>query len=96
MITPQVFDVIGRARTAILERIPQKVVKFSARLEDKALRFASAASLMEYFRSDTDFVPISEKALRYATQLYVEEASVRSKETFEPKEVLEEVFKDDP
>ncbi len=96
MITPQVFDVISRARAAILERIPQKVVKFSARLEDKALRFASAASLMEYFRSDTDFVPVSDEALRYATQLYVEEASVRSKETFEPKEVLEEVFKDNP
>jgi hypothetical protein len=94
VITPQVFDVIERARTAILERIPQKVVKFSARLEDKALRFASAASLMEYFHSDMDFVPVSEEALRYATQLYVEEASVRSKETFEPKEVLEEVFKD--
>jgi hypothetical protein len=96
MITPQVFDIIGKARVAILERIPQKVVKFSARLEDKALRFASAASLMEYFRSDTDFVPVSKEALRYATQLYVEEASVRSEETFEPKEVLEEVFKDNP
>jgi len=94
MITPHVFDVISKARGAILERIPQKVVKFSARLEDKALRFASAASLMEYFRSDTDFIPVSEEALRYATQLYVEEASVRSEETFEPEEVLKEVFKE--
>jgi hypothetical protein len=93
MITPQVFDVIEKARAAILERIPQKVVKFSARLEDKALRFASAASLMEYFRSGMDFIPVSEEALRYATQLYVEEASVRSEETFEPEEVLKEVFK---
>jgi len=93
MITPQVFDVLGRARAAILERIPKKVVKFSARLEDKALRFAGAASLMEYFGSDTDFIPVSDEALRYATQLYVEEASVRSEETFDPKEVLEEVFK---
>ncbi len=96
MITPQVFDVISRARAAILERIPKKVVKFSARLEDKALRFAGAASLMEYFASDADFIPVSDGALRYATQLYVEEASVRSEETFEPKEVLEEVFRDNP
>jgi hypothetical protein len=96
MITPHVFDVIGKARAAILERIPQKVVKFSARLEDKALRFASAASLMEYFRSDMNFIPVSEEALRYAIQLYVEEASVRSEEMFEPEEVLKEVFKEYP
>ncbi|OYT48430.1 hypothetical protein B6U79_03010 [Candidatus Bathyarchaeota archaeon ex4484_231] len=92
MITPRVFEVIGKARAAILERIPQKVVKFSARLEDKALRFACAASLMDYFRSDMDFIPVGEEALRYASQLYVEEASVRSKETFDPEEVLKEVF----
>ena len=41
-------------------------------------------------------MPVSDEALRYATQLYVEEASVRSEETFEPKEVLEEVFRDTP
>jgi len=92
MITPQVFNIIGKARAAILKRIPHDIVKFSARLEDKALRFAAAASLMEYFFSDMNFIPISEDALRFATQLYVEEASVRSEETFEPKEVLKEVF----
>jgi hypothetical protein len=94
MITPQVFDVIGKARAAILERIPQKTVKFSARLEDKALRFACAASLMDYFHDDLKFIPVGEEALKYATQLYVEEASIRSKETFEPEDVLKEVFKD--
>jgi hypothetical protein len=94
MITPQVFDVIGKARAAILERIPQKTVKFSARLEDKALRFACAASLMDYFHDDLKFIPVGEEALKYATQLYVEEASIRSKEAFEPEDVLKEVFKD--
>ena len=94
MITPRVFEIIGRTRAAILERIPEKVVKFSARLEDKALRFACAASLMDYFRHDLDFIPVSEEALKYAAQLYVEEASIRSKEAFNPDEVLEEIFKD--
>jgi len=93
MITPRVFEVIGRTRAAILERIPEGVVKFSARLEDKALRFACAASLMDYFHSDEDFIPVSEEALRYAAQLYVEEASIRSKEAFNPDEVLDELFK---
>jgi len=92
MVTPQVFETIEKAREAILEEIQQEVVKFSARLEDKALRFACAASLMDYFRSDLDFVPVSDEALRYAVQLYVEEASVRSKEIFKPEEVLKKVF----
>jgi len=94
MITPQVFEVIGRVRAAILERIPDRIVKFSARLEDKALRFACAASLMDYFRDEHDFIPVSEEALKYAAQLYVEEASIRSKEAFNPNEVLESLFKD--
>jgi len=93
MITPQVFEIIGKTRAAILERIPEKVVKFSARLEDKALRFACAASLMDYFRHDWDFIPVSEEALKYAAQLYVEEASIRSKEAFNPDEILDEIFK---
>jgi len=95
MITPKVFEIIGKARAAILERIPDGVVKFSARLEDKALRFACAASLMDYFRYKEDYIPVSEEALKYAVQLYVEEASMRSREAFNPDEVLSEIFRDE-
>ncbi|MHA1710598.1 MAG: hypothetical protein ACTSUS_00805, partial [Candidatus Freyarchaeota archaeon] len=89
MLTPQVYETIKRAREAILEHIPHEVVRFSARLEDRAIRFACAASLLDYFHSDMDFIPVSKEALRYAVQLYVEEASVRSREEFKPEEVLE-------
>jgi len=92
MITPQAYDIIEKARNAILERIPREVVTFSARLEDRAMRFACAASLLNYFQSDLDFIPVSEDALRYATQLYVEEASVRSRQEFKPEEVLAEIL----
>ncbi|RLG97294.1 hypothetical protein DRO29_03290 [Candidatus Bathyarchaeota archaeon] len=92
MITPRVFEMLDRVRDAILEEIPMKVVRFSARLEDRAIRFAGAASLMDYFRSNLDYVPISEEALRYAIQFYVEEASVRSQEIFKPEEVLEKIL----
>jgi len=94
MITPQFYETIGKAREAILEEIPDKTVKFSARLEDRAVRFACAASLMEYFHSDLDYIPIGEEAIKYAVQLYVEEASVRSLETFMPEEVLKKIYKD--
>jgi hypothetical protein len=63
-------------------------VTFSARLEDRAMRFACAASLLNYFQSNSDYVPVSEDALKYAIQLYVEEASVRSRQEFKPEEVL--------
>jgi len=92
MITPQTYELIGKARKAILEEIKGEVLTFSARLEDKVLRFACAASLMEYFSSGRDFIPVSQDALRYAIQLYIEEASVRSQEKFMPSEVLNKVL----
>jgi hypothetical protein len=92
MITPQAYEVVKRAREAILEQIPREVVSFSARLEDRAIRFACAASLLDYFRSDLNFIPVSEDALKYAIQLYVEEASVRSHGEFEPEEALKRIL----
>ena len=88
LITPEAYSLIEKARNAILEKIPREVVAFSARLEDRAIRFASAASLLNYFGSSLDYIPISPDALRFATQLYVEEASVRSRQEFMPEEVL--------
>jgi len=92
MITPQVYEVIKRARESILEQILREVVSFSARLEDRAVRFACAASLLDYFKSDLDYIPVSEDALRFAVRLYVEEASVRSRGEFEPEGVLKRIF----
>jgi len=96
MITHQTYEAIERARNAILEKIPHEVVRFSARLEDRAIRFACAASLLNYFQSDLDCVPVSEDALKYAIQLYVEEASARSREEFKPEEILEELASSPP
>ncbi len=92
MVTPEAFEVIEKTRNAILEKIPREVVTFSARLEDRAMRFACAASLLNYFNSDLDYIPVSKDALRYATQLYVEEASVRSRQQFKPEEILDEIL----
>ncbi|KUO42919.1 MAG: hypothetical protein APU95_00250 [Hadesarchaea archaeon YNP_N21] len=96
MITHQTYEAIERARNAILEKIPHEVVRFSARLENRAIRFACAASLLNYFQSDLDCVPVSEDALKYAIQLYVEEASARSREEFKPEEILEELASSPP
>ncbi|MHA1711896.1 MAG: hypothetical protein ACTSUS_07550, partial [Candidatus Freyarchaeota archaeon] len=92
MITSETYDMIKMAREAILEQIPQKSLRFSARLEKHAIRFACAASLLNYFHSDLDYIPVSEEAVNYAVKLYVEEASVRSREEFRPEEVLEKFF----
>lgn len=92
MITPQTYDLIKKARDAILERIPREMIGFSARLEERAIRFACAASLLSYFNSNLDYIPVGDDALKYALQLYVEEASIRSHEVFKPREILEKLF----
>lgn len=92
LITPEAYKIVEKARNAILEQIPREVVAFSARLEDRALRFACAASLLNYFQSNSDYVTVSEDALRYAVQLYVEEASVRSRQEFKPEGLLAEIL----
>ena len=88
MLTPKAQEMLTKARKAILDEIQEESIHFSARLEDRAIRFACAASLLGYFQSDLDYIPISEEALKYALQLYVEEASVRSREEFEPDLIL--------
>jgi len=92
MITAETYDMIKRAREAILEQIPQDSLRFSARLENHTIRFACAASLLNYFHSDLDYIPVSEDALNCAIKLYVEEASVRSREEFQPGQILEKLF----
>ena len=88
MLTPKAQETLIKTRKAILEAIPRKSIRFSARLEERAVRFACAASLVSYFQSNLDYIPIDEEALKYAVQLYVEEASVRSHEEFAPELVL--------
>jgi hypothetical protein len=91
MITPEMYDAISRAREAILKRIHGSM-KFSARLESNVVKFACAASLLSYFNLDLDYIPVSEDVVKRAVKLYVEEASVRSKEEFQPEEVMQELF----
>jgi hypothetical protein len=91
MITAETYEAISKAREAILKRISGSL-KFSARLESNAIKFACAASLLNYFNLDLDYIPVSEDAVKRAIKLYVEEASVRSKEEFQPEEVLKELF----
>jgi hypothetical protein len=92
MITAEMYDSIGKAREAILGRIPDSM-KFSARLEHNVVKFACAASVLNYFNDDLDHIPVSADALERALRLYVESASVRSKEEFKPEDVLQELFK---
>ncbi len=91
MISAATYDAISRAREAILKHISGSM-KFSARLESNVIKFACAASLLSYFNLDLDYIPLTEDIIKQAVKLYVEEASVRSKEEFKPDEVLQELF----
>ena len=91
MLTNKALEMLTEARKAILSEIPRENVGFSARLESRALSLACAASLLNYFQSDHDYITVSEEALKTAIQLYVEEASVRSRGEFTPESVLEKL-----
>jgi hypothetical protein len=91
MITSEMYDGISKTRDAILSRIPDSM-KFSARLEHNVVKFACSASVLNYFNQDLNHIPVSADALELALRLYVESASVRSKEEFKPEDVLQELF----
>ena len=91
LITQEAYRLIEQARDEILQQIPKEYVTFSARLEDRALRFACAASLLNFFGSNQEHIPLSADAMKYAVQLYVEEASVRSKQEFRAEDVLAKI-----
>jgi hypothetical protein len=91
MITAEMYDAIGKAREAILKHIPGSM-KFSARLEHNVVKFACAASVLSYFNDNLDYIPVGADALERAIGLYIEDASVRSREEFKPQEVLKDLF----
>ncbi|MFQ6134413.1 MAG: hypothetical protein ACE5KU_01185, partial [Nitrososphaerales archaeon] len=91
LITKAMLETVRKTREAILERLPSEGVPFSARLEDRSIRLASALSLMEYFSAPEEFIPISREAQRYASQFYVEEAGVRSGVDIDPEDALKKI-----
>jgi hypothetical protein len=93
MLTDKTLKMLTETRKAILSEIPRENVGFSARLENRALSLACAASLLNYFQSEDDYITVSEAALKTAIQLYVEEAAVRSRGEFSSETVLEKLSK---
>jgi len=82
-ITDEILTMQDTATNLVLEHLgPVKVVPFSMRLERRALQLASAMSLMNYFNTDSDTIPIDSLAAKMAVQFFVEEAWIRSNEAF--------------
>ena len=94
LMTNEILNLLDRARDLILENLQTKTVPFSMRLERRALQLAAAMSLMNYFKTDSDVIPIDSFAARMAIQFFVEEAYVRSNEAFPLTEVLRRLFSD--
>ncbi|MEM2449020.1 MAG: hypothetical protein QXT14_08760, partial [Candidatus Bathyarchaeia archaeon] len=90
LLTNRTIDLIATTRRAILEHIGYKdTLGFSPRLETRTLQLASALSLISYFKHENkDMILMDEQAVRLALRFYVEEASIRSKEGFDPAHIL--------
>jgi hypothetical protein len=82
-ITDEILKMLEDATNLVLEHLGSvKVIPFSMRLERRALQLASAMTLMNYFNTDSDIIPIDSLAARMAVQFFLEEAWIRSNEAF--------------
>jgi hypothetical protein len=61
------------------------------RLERRALQLASALSLVNFFKREEEVIPIDPEALRLALKFYIEEAWIRSQESFNLAETLKKL-----
>ena len=86
------LNLLDKASSLILEHLETKTVPFSMRLERRAVQLASAMSLMNYFRTRSDVIPIDSTATKMAIQFFVEEAWIRSREAFPLYEVIKKIF----
>jgi uncharacterized protein involved in tolerance to divalent cations len=92
LLTERELDQLERAREAILERLEEvRVLPFSMRLERRALQLASALSLVNFFKREEEVIPIDQEALRLALKFYIEEAWIRSQESFNLAETLKKL-----
>ena len=91
MLTKEFYDHLGKVRNLILDSLDGESVPFSARLEDRTLRLAGALSLVAFFQSKDRFLEVDSDSMLQALSFYVEEAAVRSNESFEPSEILQKI-----
>ncbi len=89
LLTERVFNEITMAREAILDTIAQERLDFSPRLERRAIQLMCAMSVMSYFKEQDERIRVDSEAMKLGIRFYVEEAAVRSKEKFNPEDVLE-------
>ncbi len=95
MVDERVYEAVSRARDAVLSEIPGDRPGFSPRLEVRAIQLASAMALMRYFAEESeDPIEIDDGSLKLAIRFYVEEAAVRSREMFDPAQVLSKLAVD--
>lgn len=92
MLTDEMLNQLERASDLVLEHLESRTVPFSMRLERRAIQLASAMSLINYFNTKSDVIPIDTMAARVAIQFFVEEAWIRSNEAFLLYEVIKKLF----
>jgi len=87
VIRPQAYEKVKQALDLILEQLPGEL-KFSPRVQDNALKLASAFSLPSFFAQQDDKLEVSEEALNLALKFLVEEIAVRQKVEIDIDKVL--------
>jgi len=92
LLTNEMLNLLEKASDLILEYFKSRTIPFSMRLERRAIQLASAMSLTNYFNTGSDVIPIDSMAAKMAVQFFVEEAWIRSNESFPLYEVNKKIF----
>jgi len=87
VIRPAAFEKVKKALDLILEQMPGEL-KFSPRVQNNALKLASAFSLPSFFAQSGEKLEISEEALNLALKFLVEEIAVRQQVEIDIDSVL--------
>jgi len=91
VFTGEMLNLLESASNLILENLMTETVPFSMRLEKRAVQLASALSLINYFNTSSDMIPIDSTAAKMAVQFFVEEAWIRANEAFPLYEILKKL-----
>jgi hypothetical protein len=94
IFTDEMLRLLEKASELVLEHLKTRSVPFSMRLERRAIQLASALSLINHFRTSSDMIPIDTIAAKIAMQFFIEEAWIRSNESFPLYDVLKKLFGD--
>jgi len=92
ILTEKLDEMLEKADDILLEKVKDaELLAPSVRLAERAIKVASAGTMVSYFKSSDEHLKISDTEIRYAIRFYIEEMNIRSGEQFDIEEVCKQL-----